>query len=338
MKIAFFEIEPDEQAYFEKNLTGHELYFSPDVLNLNSLPHKDFEVLTTHTASKIDQSVISALPQLKLIATRTTGYDHIDLNAAQARQITVCSVPSYGEVTVAEYTFALILSLSRLTPIAYNRVRTGEFDSDGLEGFDLHGKTIGVVGTGHIGTNVIKIAKGFGMNILAYDAFPNQNLQIDLGFKYVSLDELLSSSDIVTFHVPAIPQTEHMLNKDNIAKLKKGAMVVNTSRGSVIDTAILHPSLDQGTIGKLAIDVIEGENIFADDPEKVLENQLINHPNVFVSPHNAFNTAEAKQRICQTTVENITNFIAGHPTNLVKPKTPTPTPPPTSAAPLRPGS
>lgn len=321
MKIAFFEIEPAEQTYFQTNLTGHELYFSPDPINLNSLPQKDFEVITTHTASKIDQVTIGALPQLKLIATRTTGFDHIDLNAAAARQITVCNVPSYGEVTVAEYTFALLLSLSRLTPIAYNRVRAGEFHSEGLEGFDLQGKTIGVVGTGHIGTNVIKIARGFGMKIQAYDAFPNQNLQTDLGFKYVTLEELLQTSDIVTFHVPAIPQTEHMLNQQNISQLKKGAVVINTSRGTVIDTTILLPALNNGTIGQLAIDVIEGENIFADDPEKVQHNELVNHPRVFVSPHNAFNTTEAKQRICQTTIQNITSFISNQPINTVKPKT-----------------
>lgn len=321
MKIAFFEINSTEQSFFEKSLTGHELFFSPDPINLATLPHKDFEVLTTHTASKIDATTIAALPQLKLVATRTTGYDHIDQSASAARAITVCNVPSYGEVTVAEYTFALLLSLSRLTPIAYNRVRSGEFDSDGLEGFDLQGKTLGVIGTGHIGTNVIKIAKGFGMKVIAYDAYPNQNIQTDLGFQYLTQDEVYGQADILTFHVPAIPQTEHMLNKDNISKLKKGMVVINTSRGSVIDTTALHPALDQGIIGKLGIDVIEGENIFADDPEKVLENQLINHPNVFVSPHNAFNTTEAKARICQTTLENITNFIAGHPTNTVKPKT-----------------
>jgi D-lactate dehydrogenase len=322
MKIAFFEINPTEQAFFEKSLTGHELFFSPDTINLATLPHKEFEVLTSHTASQITKEVIDALPQLKLIATRTTGYDHIDQSAATAKQIVVCNVPSYGEVTVAEYTFALLLSLSRLTPIAYNRVRSGEFHSEGLEGFDLQNKTLGVIGTGHIGTNVIKIARGFGMKVIAYDAYPNQNIQTDLGFQYLSLDEVYATADILTFHVPAIPQTEHMLNKDNINKLKKGMVVINTSRGSVIDTTILHPALDQGIIRQLAIDVIENENIFAEDPEKVLENQLINHPNVFVSPHNAFNTTEAKARICQTTLENINNFIAGHPTNVVKPKAP----------------
>jgi D-lactate dehydrogenase len=322
MKIAFFEINPTEQAFFEKSLTGHELFFSSDTINLATFLHKEFEVLTSHTAFQITKEVIDALPQLKLIATRTTGYDHIDQSAATAKQIVVCNVPSYGEVTVAEYTFALLLSLSRLTPIAYNRVRSGEFHSEGLEGFDLQNKTLGVIGTGHIGTNVIKIARGFGMKVIAYDAYPNQNIQTDLGFQYLSLDEVYATADILTFHVPAIPQTEHMLNKDNINKLKKGMVVINTSRGSVIDTTILHPALDQGIIRQLAIDVIENENIFAEDPEKVLENQLINHPNVFVSPHNAFNTTEAKARICQTTLENINNFIAGHPTNVVKPKAP----------------
>lgn len=322
MKIAFFEINPTEQAFFEKSLTGHELFFSPDPINLATLPHKDFEALTTHTASKIDAATIATLPQLKLIATRTTGYDHIDQAAATARQIIVCNVPSYGEVTVAEYTFALLLSLSRQIPIAYNRVRSGEFDSDGLEGFDLQGKTLGIIGTGHIGTNVIKIAKGFGMKVIAYDAYPNQNIQTDLGFQYLTQDEVYAQADILTFHVPAIPQTEHMLNKDNISKLKKGIVVINTSRGSVIDTTILQPALEQGVISQLALDVIEGEAIFTDDPDKVLHNQLINHPGVLVTPHNAFDTREAKGRICQTTLENINNFLAGHPTNVVKPKTP----------------
>lgn len=319
MKIAFFEIRPGEKEFFQTKLSAHELYFSGEPINLATLPQKDFEVISTHTNSKIDKSTIETLPNLKLIATRTTGYDHIDITSATAKGIIVCNVPTYGEVTVAEYTFALILSLARRIPIAYNRVRSGEFHTDGLEGFDLNGKTIGIVGTGHIGVNVIKIARGFGMKVIAFDAFPNQNLQADLGFTYATLDDLYKQSDIITFHVPGLPQTTHMLNMSHLDTLKKGIYIINTSRGSVVETAALVQGLDKEIIAGVAIDVMEEETHLIENAEATLENHLINHPNVIVTPHNAFNTVEAKQRITETTLANIENFLKGTPTNIVKP-------------------
>lgn len=322
MQIAIFEVRPEEKEFFQNKLSSHELYFSEQPLNLAALPQKDFEIVATHTNSKIDASVIDVLTNLKLIATRTTGFDHIDIAAASAKGIVVCNVPTYGEVTVAEYTFALLLALARKIPIAYNRVRSGEFHTDGLEGFDLNGKTIGVVGTGHIGVNVIKIAKGLHLNVIAFDAFPNQNLQQDLGFTYTTLENLYQQSDIVTFHVPGLPQTTHMLNTNHLNTLKKGVHIINTSRGTVIETAALVKGLDEDIIAGVAIDVMEEENTLLENAEATLENHLINHPNTIVTPHNAFNTVEAKQRISETTFSNIEAFIKGTPVNVVKPHKP----------------
>lgn len=334
MKIIFFEIEEWEAEYLKQSLPGHNLLFTKEKLDNDHLPDDgDVDAVSVFTKSKIDASVMAALPKLKLIATRTTGYDHIDIAEAGKRGITVSSVPSYGENTVAEFAMGLLLCISRKIFKSYDRIReTGSFSLDGLQGFDLKGKTIGVVGTGRIGRHLIKMAKGFDMNVIAYDAFPNEASSAELGFRYVSFEELLSSSDVISLHVPDLPSTRHMINMENINHIKRGAILINTARGTIVETSALVKALNDGILGGAGIDVLEEEVPIRDEREfllsgrtdehnlkTILENHLlIDMENVIITPHNAFNTKEALERILKTTSENIVNFVAGVASNIVK--------------------
>ncbi|MFA4999176.1 MAG: NAD(P)-dependent oxidoreductase [Parcubacteria group bacterium] len=336
MKIAFFETEPWEEAYFREHMGSQEVDFYEGRLDKNNTPEKkDYDVVSVFTNSEIDKEVIGAFPNLKLIATRSTGYDHINLNETAARDIVVSTVPSYGENTVAEFAFALILVLSRKIFKAYDRIKeTGSFDLDGLQGFDLKGKTIGVVGTGRIGKHVVRIAKGFGMNVIATDAYPDEKFAADEQIKYVPFEELLSASNVITFHVPELPTTFHMLNMENINLVKKGALVINTARGSVIETAAIVKALDEGIVGGAGLDVLEEEVLTKDEREfliggrkgehnleTILQNRmLVDMENVVITPHNAFNTREALTRILDTTILNISSFAEGMPRNEIKAK------------------
>ncbi len=326
MKIGFFEIEDWEIDYLKNSFgAGRQLFFTKDKLNKDVLPQeKDFDAISVFVGSAVDREVINSFPNLKLITTRSTGFDHIDSVAAKEKNIAVAYVPGYGDNTVAEFAFALILSLSRKIFEAYDRIKErGLFNFDGLRGFDLNGKTIGVVGTGRIGCYMIKIAKGFGMNVIAYDAFQKEELCVKLGFKYVSLDELLSQSDVISLHVPYLPSTHHLINSENISKIKKGALLINTSRGAVVETEAIIKGLNQGILGGVGLDVLEEEGAIADEkalllyghPEEhdlrtILANHvLIDMPNVIITPHTAFNTQEALQRILNTDIENIKSFL-----------------------------
>ncbi len=329
MKIAFFEIENWEAEYIKRQVESDkgqvDLFFSKEKLNKDNYPPQvDFDAISVFVGSKIDEPVLAALPNLKLITTRSTGFDHIDLAAAKAKNIKIGYVPGYGDNTVAEFVFGLILTLSRKIFEGVDRLKeTGKFSYDGLRGFDLNGKTIGVVGTGRIGRFVIKIAQGFGMNVVAYDAFPNEQLAQEMNFKYAPFDELLASSDVITLHVPYLESTHHLINSQNISKIKKGALLINTSRGPVVETAALVKALNDGILGGAGLDVLEEEGVIQDErqlllyghPEEhdlktVLANHvLIDMPNVIITPHNAFNTTEALQRILDTDIENIKNFL-----------------------------
>ncbi len=332
MKIAFFEIEDWESDYVSRTCAdlntdqrGIELVFSKEKLDKDNLPQeRDFDIISVFVGSIIDKDVINAFPNLKLITTRSTGFDHIDLKTAKEKNIAVTYVPGYGDNTVAEFAFGLILTLSRKIYEAYNRLReTGSFSSEGLRGFDLAGKTIGIVGTGRIGRHMIKIANGFGMNVLACDAFPKEELCRQLGFKYVSLDELLANSDIISLHVPYLPSTHHLINTNNVSKIKPGAIIINTARGAVLETDALISGLNNGIIAGAGLDVLEEEGFLGDEKSFVLNDReeghnlktiiqnhvLIDMPNVIITPHNAFNTQEALQRILDTDIENIRSFI-----------------------------
>lgn len=321
MKIAFFEIKNWEAEYLKTKLTNVQLVFSEKILDINNLPEqRDFDCISIFTDSKIDKAVIDAFPNLKLIATRTTGMDHIDQEATKAKGIAVKNVPTYGENTVSEYTFALILSLSRKITLAVDKVKEkNRFSSEGLEGFDLFGKTIGVVGSGHIGRNVIKIANGFGMKAVVFDAFPDKNLENQLNFRFVSFEDLLKNSDIITFHIPYLPSTHHLINKENIGLIKKGAILINTARGAIVETAAVVEALNKNILSGAALDVLEEETNLKNEKNLIMERELddsdlrtilenhvlIGMENVIVTPHNAFNSREALTRILDTTITNI---------------------------------
>jgi D-lactate dehydrogenase len=338
MKIAFFKLEDWERKYVEnqeefKKLDAEVMFFDTP-LDKDHIPDDtSAQIVCTFINSKIDKKVFDAFKNLKFITTRSTGFDHIDLQECKKRSIQVANVPKYGENTVAEYTFGLILALVRKIYTSYTQVRqTGSFNLTDLRGIDLKGKTLGVVGTGSIGQNVVRIAKGFGMNVIGCDKYPNENAARDLGFVYCDPKQALQESDILTLHVPYTKETYHLINRKNIMQLKKGAFLINTSRGQVVETPALVEALAEGHIAGAALDVMEEEGVIKDELEFLLDDSaakpdlktvlanhiLIDMPNVIVTPHNAFNTWEALGRILDTTIENIREFHEGKPINLVK--------------------
>ena len=261
MNIHYFSGEAWEEAYVRERLPNEEIIFHEGTLaTFPDLADAQAEALCIFIDSPIGASELKRFPAVKLIVTRSTGFDHIDTAEAVRRGITVANVPFYGENTVAEFTFALILALSRRVIDADERVReTGVFSPTGLRGFDLAGKTLGVVGTGHIGAHVIRIAQGFGMKVLGFDAFPNEKLAHELHFPYVPLQELLAGSDIVTLHVPYNEHTHHLINRETINSFKNGSYLINTSRGAVVETQALVRALENGTIAGAGLDVLEEE-------------------------------------------------------------------------------
>lgn len=332
MKIAFYEVPDWEAEYLQKRLLGHEVTFSPLVFNEQALPDPTADIICTFTTSKLSAAVLAELPNLKFVTTRTTGFDHIDVQACTVRNIPVSNVPAYGENTVAEFAFALLLSLSRKIYPAVKRVREqGSFNFDGLRGFDLRDKILGVVGTGHIGTYVVKIAHGFGMQVVAFDAYPNEKLAAEFGFRYLPLDELLSTSDIITLHVPYMPATHHLINKNNISLIKKGAVLINTARGAIVETEALVTALRQGILAGAGLDVLEEEGFVKEEMAMLLDghpnadqlrtvladHELMKMENVIITPHTAFQTREAIMRILDTTILNINKFVEGSPMNIV---------------------
>jgi len=333
MKIAFFELETWEREYLERQTLPGETVFIDGPLDETKLPAvNDFDAISIFVNSTVGEKVLEHFPNLKLIATRSTGFDHLDLAAGTARGVAVANVPSYGEDTVAEYAFALILTLSRKIFDSYDRIKeTGSFDLTGLRGFDLKGKTLGVIGTGRIGKNVIEIARGFNMNIVAHDKFPDATYAEKMGYRYLAFDEVLAVADIITLHVPYSSENHHLINAESLAKMKSGVYLINTARGGLIETAALLAALKSGQIAGAGLDVLEEEGVIKDelnfltnshtvqaDLKTVLTNHLlIDLPNVVITPHNAFNTLEALQRILNTTVDNLAAYTAGTPKNLV---------------------
>jgi len=332
MKIVIFETEPREAEAFEALKQGHELVLTDKPLRADdAAQYADAEIVSTFIYSELGRDVLDKLPALKLIATRSTGYEHIDTRACAERGILVSNVPTYGENTVAEHVFALLLAISHRLREAMERARSGRFTPEGLEGFDLQGKTLGVIGTGNIGRHVIRIARGFAMKVLAFDVKPDARVAADLGFRYAAMDEVLAAADIITLHVPALPQTEHLIDEKAIARMKQGAILINTARGSIVDARALIQGLRSGKLAAAGLDVLPDEPLIREEAELissiyanqhdirdlVADHVLLNMPNVVVTPHSAFNTREAIQRIVATTVSNIGSFLDGAPVNLV---------------------
>jgi D-lactate dehydrogenase len=330
MHIAFFEVKDWERTYLVERLPSDSAYFSTGVLTIPAEELRGLQALSTFIYSHVTRDVLDALPELKFIATRSTGYDHIDVQACKSRGIAVSNVPSYGENTVAEHTIALLLMLSRKVHQSVLQVRSGRVDLAGLTGFDLQGKTIGVIGAGHIGLHVIRIARGFGMRVIAFDVRRDPFLADLLGFEYVTMDRLLTESDIVTLHSPLTEKTHHLLGRDQFARMKQGAMIVNTARGGLIDTDALVEALESGRLAGAGLDVLEGEELIKEEKQLLqqpldverlrmaLRNRvLLARDDVVFTPHNAFNSREALVRILEVTLANLEAFRGGQPVHRV---------------------
>jgi D-lactate dehydrogenase len=330
MRIGFFEVKDWERAYLAERLPLDEICFEAGVLTMPAGSFRDVDALSVFIYSHVTREAIRAMPNLKFIATRSTGFDHIDVEACRGRGIAVSNVPSYGENTVAEHTIALLLMLSRKVHQSVLQMRSGRVDLAELTGFDLHGKTIGVVGAGHIGLHVIRIARGFGMRVLAFDVKRDPFLADLLGFEYASLERLLEESDIVTLHCPLSDKTFHLLGREQFARMKNGAVLVNTSRGGLVDTDALVDALETGKLSGAGLDVLEGEELIKEEKQLLQEPRdvdrlhmavrnrvLLARENVVFTPHNAFNSREALVRILEVTLANLEAFRSGQPARRV---------------------
>lgn len=324
--VAFFETTAKEKKYLKKKFDKNfELFFFPEQLNAsNAGLISNVNIVSPFIYSAIDSTVLNKAKKLKFLATRSTGFNHIDVKKAHENGVSVANVPYYGENTVAEHTFALILALSRNIHKAYVRTLRNDFTLTGLQGFDLKGKTLGVIGAGSIGVHVIKIAKGFGMKVIVHDPRPNHILPELLDFQYVSLEELLKNADIITLHCPYNTHTHHLINMDNIELVKKGALFINTARSGIIESRALYYAIENDIFGGAGLDVFEGEELVNEENQMLTKNVSVEHleallrknlllrkENVILTPHMAFDSIEAVERILDITVENIKAFLDG---------------------------
>lgn len=325
MKIAFFNTKSYDRDYFEpfNHKNGIEITFFDGTLNCETTElTKGFEGICVFVNDQLNADVIQKLAEhgIKLIALRCAGFNNVDMEAAEKHNIKVVRVPAYSPSAVAEHAVALILTLNRKTHKAYNRIRENNFSLERLTGFNLEGKTVGIIGTGKIGAAFSKIIAGFGCNVLAQDPYPKEELK-KTGIQYVETDELLSKSDIISLHCPLTPESKHLIKKETIKKMKPGVMLINTSRGGLINTKDAIKGLKKGKIGYLGIDVYEQEEdlFFKDLSENIIQDEtimrLISFPNVLITSHQAFFTREALEQIASTTIENIQEFKLNKPLN-----------------------
>jgi len=332
MQIVIFEAEDWECPGFNSMQPEHDVRCTPEILDARTAgQYASAEAISTFIYSSLDMAVLEQLPRLKLISTRSTGFDHIDLEYCSEHGITVCNVPDYGQNTVAEHVFGLLLTISHRLYEAIDRTRRGDFSPKGLQGFDLAHKTFGVIGTGDIGLCVIRIAKGFDMRVIAHDIKPNREAAEKIGFEYVDMEQLLSESDVISLHVPGNKHTYHLLSNDEFDKMKDGAVVINTARGSIVDIQAMIRALAEGKLAGAGLDVLSEEPVIREEAELLrsvyqrkhnLESLLADHVvlrlrNVVVTPHSAFNTKEAVERIIKVTVDNIQAYTRGNPQNVV---------------------
>jgi D-lactate dehydrogenase len=332
MKAIFYEIKEWEQRYLQGRLKDWTLCFESGNVDASAVGANatSADCVSVFIYSQLDPAALANFPAARLIATRSTGFDHIDLQECSRRKIAVSNVPSYGENTVAEHTFALILMLSRKVHQSYNQVRAGHLERAMLTGFDLQGKTLGVIGAGRIGLHAIRIGRGFGMRVLTYDVHRDPFLADLLGFTYAPLETLLAESNIVSLHCPLIPSTRHIIGRAQIARMKPGALLINTARGGLVDTDALIEALDSGKLCGAGLDVVEDEELVKEE-KQLLQGQhtleqfraaarnrmLLSRDDVVFTPHNAFNSQEALERILDTTIANLEAFRAGAPINVV---------------------
>ena len=349
MSIYFLDTEPGDAAFFEGALSGKTLHFVRWPREVKA----DATVISLFIHTRVDPVFLNRHPALKLIATRSTGVEHIDLAACQERGISVANVPSYGEHTVAEHTFALILTLSRrLREVVRQPGKEDRVAYESLRAFELRGKTLGVVGAGRIGQHVIRMARAFGMNVLAYDVRREKKcvpLQ-DGACAYAPLEQVLAEAHVLTLHVPLRPETHHLLRSETLAQCRRGVIVINTARGGLIDTNALLGALDSGQVGGAGLDVLEEDSVLRQEATRVISEQIIQRlhaittatephgeepgrikefedllrnkrllarPDVIFTPHIGFNSMEAMERINAGTAENIRRFLAGESLGVV---------------------
>jgi D-lactate dehydrogenase len=320
MRVAFFSTHPFDRQFFDEanRSRAHALQYIEARLTLATATLAGgCRSVCAFVNDQLDGTVLRKLAEadVRMIALRSAGFNHVDLTAARALGLTVARVPAYSPHAVAEHTVALMLALNRKIHRAHARVREGNFALDGLLGFDLHRRTIGIVGTGKIGAVVARILVGFGCRVIAYDVVPDPACA-SFGVSYVSLDDLFSQSDILTLHAPLTPDTHHLVNASAISRMKPGVMIVNTGRGALVDTAALINGLKGGQIGYLGLDVYEEEEqlFFQDRSSQIIQDdvfaRLLTFPNVLVTAHQGFFTAEALRAISETTLDNISAFEA----------------------------
>ena len=322
-KIAFFGAKPYDIASFDKvnEKYNYDIRYYKGHLNPNNVVlTQDTDAVCIFVNDTADAAVIDAMVDngVKLLALRCAGFNNVDLKAAKGK-LPVVRVPAYSPYAVAEYSLALMLSLNRKIHRAYWRTRDGNFSLNGLMGFDMHGKTIGIIGTGKIAKILIRLLKGFGMRILAYDLYPDMKFAGEEGISYVSLDELYRESDIISLHCPLTDQTKYMIDKDSIDKMKEGVMIINTGRGQLINTNDLIEGLKEKKIAAAGLDVYEeeGEYFYEDKSDKIIDDdvlaRLLSFNNVIVTSHQAFFTKEALHNIAETTLQNIEDFRCHRP-------------------------
>lgn len=328
IKIAFFDTKDYDKTLFEKynKNYNYDITYFESKLNSETAPlAKGFDVVCIFVNDTADKDTLDKLNEygVKIIALRCAGFNNVDLN--NLGNIRVVRVPQYSPYAVAEHATALLLNINRKIYKSYQRVKKYNFSLDGLLGFDLHGKTIGVVGTGKIGKVFIQIMKGFGTNIIAYDIFKDEKAAQELGFEYVGINELCEKSDIISLHCPLTPETENIINKDSLLKMKEGVIIINCSRGDLIKTDDLIDALSVGKIGGVGLDVYENESdYFLKDMSSSYKRDknlsiLISMPNVLVTSHQAFFTSEALNKIASDTCQNITDiFNTGKCINEIK--------------------
>ena len=340
MKIVFVETEDDEQPYFAESLAGHDVEFVDEIGDVPA----DTEIVSVFVNSTVGAEFLRRHPKLKLVASRSSSSDHLDVKAAARRGVVLAHVPDYGAATVAEHTFALILGVTRRLRQCLDTSHRGRGSVERLRGLELRGKTLGVVGTGRVGRMVIAIGKAFGMECLGFDSNPDQSLAEKVGFRYVTLDQLLRASDVITLHVPLNTRTRHMLSAKRLARCKPGFILINTARGALVDIDALLAGLKDGRVGGVGLDVLEDEGAFRADASGIIGAQIVQkihaistpggdssrrqerlrelegimrnrrllaHPNVFFTPHVGFNSVEAIERINLGTVQNIRDFMSG---------------------------
>jgi D-lactate dehydrogenase len=348
MKIYFVEVESSERRFFESQLADHELNFVSGLQEVDA----DAEIVSTFIYSRIDGSFLDRHPAVKLIATRSTTHDHVELESCAQRNVTMCIVPTYGDHVVAEHTFALLLAVARRLRESMTSKGDFHFSYEALRGFELRYKTFGIIGAGRIGLHTVPIARSFGMKVIAYDPQPWPERAKELGFRYVPFEELLRGSDIISLHANLNPSSYHILNRDAFAKCRPGVVIINTARGKLIDTEALIEALDKEIVSGAGLDVLGEESVMRRRAERIISDQIIQRvrepvervrpaardpvrtkeiqklmrlgslllrPEVVCTPHTAFNCEEAIERINRVTVENIKAFADGKPINTLSP-------------------